>query len=84
MGKLRQGLPLHPSYRCLWLPVTKSFRELGLDIDEFKETARPWTIRKDGVIGYGGKEIEQLGHIEGRFKETGTSACRRKARRGQA
>ena len=65
----RPGLPLHPGCRCLWLPVTKSFRELGLDIDEFREAARPWTIRKDGVIGYGGKEIEQVGHIEGRFKD---------------
>ena len=65
----RPGLPLHPGCRCLWLPVTKSFRELGLDIDEFREAARPWTIRKDGAIGYGGKEIEQVGHIEGRFKD---------------
>ncbi|MBQ6668893.1 MAG: minor capsid protein, partial [Deltaproteobacteria bacterium] len=65
----RPSLPLHPGCRCLWLPVTKSFRELGLDIDEFREAERPWTIRKDGAIGYGGKEIEQVGRIEGRFKD---------------
>ncbi len=65
----RPDLPLHPGCRCLYLPVTKSFRELGLDIDEFKEAERPWTIREDRAIGPGGQQIEQVGRIEGRFKD---------------
>jgi len=36
----RPELPRHPSCRCLHLPILKSFRELGLDVDEFPEGTR--------------------------------------------
>lgn len=36
----RPELPEHPNCRGIWCPVLKSFRELGLDVDEFPESTR--------------------------------------------
>jgi len=46
--------PLHNNCRCFLIPRTKSYRDLGLDIDELKEVARPYTIKHGGKIGGGG------------------------------
>lgn len=40
----RPPVPRHENCRCLYLGVPKTFRELGLDMDEFEEVARPWAI----------------------------------------
>lgn len=45
--------PLHFRCRCYMLPITKSYRELGLNIDELEKTARPYTERLPGEIGLG-------------------------------
>lgn len=65
----RPSLPAHPGCRGLYLPVTKSFKELGLNIEEFEEVARPWVIREDGAIGVGGKKIISQGTIKGTFQD---------------
>ncbi len=36
----RPALPEHPNCRGLYVPVLKSFRELGLDVDEFPASTR--------------------------------------------
>ncbi len=52
--------PLHPRCRCLMVPKTKTYRELGLDIDELREVARPYTIKHGGKIG-------RIGDFDGTF-----------------
>lgn len=47
----RPELPAHPNCRGIWVPVLKSFREVGLNIDELEEVARPWTIRGNWHTG---------------------------------
>ncbi len=65
----RPALPIHPCCRGLYIPKTVSFRELGLDIDELEDVARPWTLREDGPIGEGGKPIIGVGRINGTFED---------------
>lgn len=54
--KLGEGpdIPRHPRCRCCHVPQTISWRELGLDIDEFQSEADQWIVRgkvgKDGEI----------------------------------
>lgn len=43
----RPALPLHPSCRCLYLPVLKSWRELGIDADELPPGSR---ASMDGLV----------------------------------
>lgn len=43
----RPPMPLHPRCRCMFLPVTKTWKELGLDIDEMEKEYQPWTVRDD-------------------------------------
>ena len=47
--------------RGVYLPLLKSFRELGLDMDEFEDVARPWAIRGTGNLGTSGAKIEEYG-----------------------
>lgn len=61
-------IPLHPRCRCVALPVTLTWRELGLDIDEMEEVARPYTQRPDENIDAGGKRtIEESGQHQGDY-----------------
>lgn len=43
------------------MPVAKSWRDFGIDIDDLEAVARPWTIREPGEIGAGGRKIENWG-----------------------
>ena len=65
----RPELPAHPGCRGLWIPKTKSYRELGLDINDLNEVLRAWTIREDGAIGTGGKKVIKAGTIQGNYGE---------------
>lgn len=38
-------LPLHPNCRCVLTPITKTWREMGMDVPEMAKTNRPWTER---------------------------------------
>ena len=50
--------------RCVWLPVTATWRELGIDIDEIEDAYRPYTMRPNKNIDAGGRRtiIEQGFH----------------------
>ena len=60
-------IPLHPNCRCVPIPQTVSYRELGIDIDELEEVARPWTERPDIPIGEGGRDILTWGKHQGEY-----------------
>lgn len=64
----RPVLPAHPRCRGLWLPVCKSWRDFGFDVDDLEEVARPWTIREPGNIGTGGRKIENYGKTTENFE----------------
>lgn len=57
----RPRLPAHPGCRGMWLPVVKTWRELGLDLDDTREHVRQWAIREPGSIGAGGRKLENFG-----------------------
>jgi hypothetical protein len=60
--------PLHPRCRCLLLPVTKTYKELGLDIEEIKEAYRPYTLRQNKNIDAGGRrKILEVGRHQGNY-----------------
>ena len=60
-------IPLHPNCRCVPVPVTVSYRELGVDIDEIEDVARPWTERPDIPIGEGSRNILTWGEHQGEY-----------------
>ena len=70
---------LHVGCRCVWEYVTKTFRELGVDIDEIKEAYRPATVRgfidpETGKIfpqrvGTGGRRIISTERYLGRYED---------------
>ena len=63
VGEERPSLPAHPRCRGLYLPVLKTWRELGIDIDELEEVARPWVMRdKQG-------RIIDNGFVKGSFED---------------
>jgi hypothetical protein len=39
--------PLHARCRCLLLPVTKTWKELGFDIDEMEKQYSPWFVKDE-------------------------------------
>ena len=48
--------------------MTTSWRDLGIDIDELEDAARPYTIRPDKNIGAGGRrEILEYGQHQGDY-----------------
>jgi len=60
--------PRHPRCRCLLVPVTKSWKDLGLDLPELENAARPYTKRPDQNIDAGGKRtIEEVGFHDGDY-----------------
>ena len=66
-GQPRPPMRRHERCRCLWLPVVKTWRELGIDADEMEEIARPWAVREDGPVGAGGKKILYAGTTKENF-----------------
>lgn len=61
--------PLHPRCRCVLVPVTPTFREMGIDVDEIAEAYRPWTRRVDKQVGRGGRKILAAGFHQGDFQD---------------
>ena len=57
----RPRLPRHPRCRCLYLPIAKSWRDFGIDMDGLEAVARPWVLRAPGPLGAGGRKIENVG-----------------------
>ena len=72
-------IPLHINCRCFPEPITKTFRELGVDIDEMKEAYKPYTIRGKidpvtgkvipGKIGVGGGRVISTGRFLGTYDD---------------
>ena len=61
-------IPRHIRCRCLRRYLTKSYRELGVDIDEMEEPLRNWVLR-DGQVGVGGAVAEKMGKFRGSYRE---------------
>lgn len=48
-------IPLHPRCRCVLLPKTKSWSELGLDNEKINERLRAYSLRENKNIDKGGR-----------------------------
>ncbi|MCK5506664.1 MAG: hypothetical protein KAJ10_15980, partial [Thermodesulfovibrionia bacterium] len=46
----RPRTPFHPNCRCVFLPITLSWEEMGLDAPEMEEAYRPWTERANSRV----------------------------------
>jgi len=64
--------PLHPRCRCNLLPVTKTWKELGLPLDEIKSQARHY-VKRTNVNIDAGRSYKQTayekGVVKGNYKE---------------
>jgi hypothetical protein len=65
---IARGFVVH-NCRCVLLPLMRTWRELGLDVDEMADRYRPWTRRTDVPIGTGrrGRTILESGFHQGSF-----------------
>ena len=61
-------IPAHPNCRCFQVVSLVDYKELGLDVDELEEVARPWTIREDVPINEGGRAILEHGKHRGNYE----------------
>lgn len=60
--------PLHIRCRCVLVPVTISWKELGIDLPELENITRPYTKRPDQNIDTGGKRtIIEIGQQQGSY-----------------
>lgn len=66
-GQPHPPMRRHDNCRCVWTPVLKSWRELGIDKDELEEIARPWAIREPGSVDSGGRKILYAGTTKENF-----------------
>ncbi len=53
--------------RGVYVPITKSWRDFGIDMDDLEQVTRPWVMRKPGAIGTGGRKIEEFGQTTENF-----------------
>ena len=72
-------MPLHPRCRCFKEIITKTFREMGVDVDEIEKAYRPYTIRgtvdpitgkvTPGKIGVGKGRIIETDRFLGMYED---------------
>jgi len=61
-------IPLHPRCRCSLLPVTKSWKDLGIPLPEIEDATRPYTHRTPENIDAGGRRtILEVGFHKGDY-----------------
>lgn len=64
MKEKHPSIPLHPRCRCLLLPETISYKELGLDIEEIEKVYRPTKIA--GLLNKTGQD--KIGFLQGDYE----------------
>ena len=60
-------MPAHRRCRGQWLPITKSWRDFGIDMSDLEDVTRPWVMRAPGPLGAGGRKILEFGHTTANF-----------------
>ena len=65
--KHHPDIPLHPNCRCVLVPITRSKEAFGLTQAMIDESARPYSIHEDKVIGLGGRRTRDSGVFVGGF-----------------
>ena len=73
------SMPAHHRCRCFKEIITKTFREMGVDVDEIETKYRPYTVRgtvdpitgaiTPGKIGVGGGKIIDTGRFLGTYED---------------